>query len=146
MGELRDLLASGRPSGWSSCRDGPYRTEDQVPVGAAEGVVTGGDVLRALHEPVALERPVPTRRRRAAVRERLGDIARLAGILPAIQAVAASHDGVYLVGGAVRDVLLGEQSLDLDLMVEGDAIAFARELARSSAARATPTRSSRLRS
>ena len=40
------------------------------------------------------------------------------------------YDGVYLVGGAVRDVLLGEQSLDLDLMVEGDALAFARALAR----------------
>jgi tRNA nucleotidyltransferase (CCA-adding enzyme) len=33
------------------------------------------------------------------------------------------------VGGAVRDVLLGEQSLDLDLMVEGDALAFASALA-----------------
>ena len=53
-----------------------------------------------------------------------------AEVLPAIQAVAAAYDGVYLVGGAVRDVLLGEQSLDLDVMVEGDAIAFARELAR----------------
>jgi tRNA nucleotidyltransferase (CCA-adding enzyme) len=29
-------------------------------------------------------------------------------------------DGVYLVGGAVRDLLLGGEPLDLDLMVEGD--------------------------
>ena len=43
--------------------------------------------------------------------------------------MAAPYEGVYLVGGAVRDVLLGEQSLDLDLMVEGDALAFARDLA-----------------
>ena len=65
-----------------------------------------------------------------AVRSRLGEITRLQEILPAIQAVAAPYDGVYLVGGAVRDVLLGEQSLDIDLMVEGDAIAFASDLAR----------------
>ena len=35
---------------------------------------------------------------------------------------------VYVVGGAVRDVLLGETPYDLDLVVEGDAAAFARSL------------------
>jgi tRNA nucleotidyltransferase (CCA-adding enzyme) len=63
------------------------------------------------------------------VRERLGEITRLRQVLPAVERVAAAHDPVYLVGGAVRDVLLGEQSLDLDLMVEGDALSFARSLA-----------------
>ncbi len=38
---------------------------------------------------------------------------------------------LYLVGGVVRDVLLGRTNLDLDLVVEGDAIALARELASS---------------
>jgi tRNA nucleotidyltransferase (CCA-adding enzyme) len=75
------------------------------------------------------ERPAPNPEATAAVRERFHTIERLVEILPAIQAVAASHDGVYLVGGAVRDVLLGKQSIDLDVMVEGDAIAVARELA-----------------
>lgn len=37
-------------------------------------------------------------------------------------------EGVYLVGGAVRDLLLGRKSFDVDLAVEGDAIAFARGL------------------
>jgi tRNA nucleotidyltransferase (CCA-adding enzyme) len=36
----------------------------------------------------------------------------------------------YVVGGIVRDLLLGIGNLDLDLVVEGDGIAFARELAR----------------
>ena len=64
------------------------------------------------------------------MRQRLGEITRLQQVLPAVGRVAAAHDPVtYLVGGAVRDVLLGEQSLDLDLMVEGDAVAFARALA-----------------
>lgn len=39
--------------------------------------------------------------------------------------------GVYLVGGGVRDVLLGLPNYDLDLVVEGPAISFARELARA---------------
>ncbi|MBI4286661.1 MAG: CCA tRNA nucleotidyltransferase [Chloroflexi bacterium] len=43
--------------------------------------------------------------------------------------VAASQgQHVYLVGGAVRDLLLGETHLDIDLVVEGDAVALAREL------------------
>ncbi|MFC2033004.1 CCA tRNA nucleotidyltransferase [Chloroflexota bacterium] len=36
---------------------------------------------------------------------------------------------LYLVGGVVRDMLLGRANLDLDLVVEGDAIALAREMA-----------------
>jgi tRNA nucleotidyltransferase (CCA-adding enzyme) len=72
------------------------------------------------------------------VREHLHTIERLEKVLPAITAVAAAYEGVYLVGGAVRDVLLGEQSLDLDVMVEGDAIALARELARALGGRCHP--------
>jgi tRNA nucleotidyltransferase (CCA-adding enzyme) len=36
--------------------------------------------------------------------------------------------GVHVVGGAVRDLLLGGRPYDLDLVVEGDAAAFARSL------------------
>ena len=78
---------------------------------------------------MSVERPAPDPDATAVVRKRLHGIERLEEILPAIQSVAAKYDGVYLVGGAVRDVLLGERSLDLDVMVEGDAIAFAHELA-----------------
>lgn len=38
-------------------------------------------------------------------------------------------DRVYLVGGLVRDLLLGVPHRDLDLMVEGDGLAFAAALA-----------------
>lgn len=37
---------------------------------------------------------------------------------------------VYLVGGAVRDLLLRIDNLDLDLVVEGDGIVFAQEVGR----------------
>jgi tRNA nucleotidyltransferase (CCA-adding enzyme) len=41
---------------------------------------------------------------------------------------AAARQPVYLVGGAVRDLLLGRGRADIDLMVEGDATALAAEL------------------
>ena len=47
-------------------------------------------------------------------------------------------EGVYLVGGTVRDILLGEESFDVDIAVEGDAISFAYALARVLGGRATP--------
>jgi len=44
----------------------------------------------------------------------------------------ANHMGhsLYVVGGFVRDLLLGTPTLDLDLVVEGDAIALAKELSK----------------
>ena len=35
---------------------------------------------------------------------------------------------LFVVGGAVRDLLLGESSYDIDLTLEGDAIGLASEL------------------
>jgi tRNA nucleotidyltransferase (CCA-adding enzyme) len=35
---------------------------------------------------------------------------------------------IYLVGGAVRDLLLGQPNLDVDLVVDGDALPLAREV------------------
>jgi tRNA nucleotidyltransferase (CCA-adding enzyme) len=138
LGELRDLLAAGEAGRLVVVADGPYRAETRVPIDTAQGVVTRGDVLRALHEPESAERPHPDEEATKAVRARLVDITRLQEVLPAIERVAAAHDPVYLVGGAVRDVLLGEQSLDLDLMVEGDALGFARALAEELGVRCHP--------
>ncbi|MDE0144942.1 MAG: hypothetical protein OXL95_03635 [Nitrospira sp.] len=44
---------------------------------------------------------------------------------------------VYAVGGFVRDLLLGVPNLDLDLVVEGDGIRFAKALAQRYRARVT---------
>ncbi|MEK6273945.1 MAG: hypothetical protein AABM30_01245 [Actinomycetota bacterium] len=54
---------------------------------------------------------------------------RLAPVLGAIAAVSEPSEGVYLVGGTVRDILLGEPGFDVDIVVEGDAIALAGALA-----------------
>src|SRR4051794_40146115 len=41
---------------------------------------------------------------------------------------AAGHGGVHLVGGAVRDLLLGREPRELDVVVEGDVAPLARRL------------------
>ena len=53
----------------------------------------------------------------------------LAPVLGAIAAVSGPYAGVYLVGGSVRDILLDEPNFDVDIVVEGDAIALAGALA-----------------
>jgi len=42
---------------------------------------------------------------------------------------------VYLVGGVVRDLLLGYPNFDLDLVVEGDAVKLAQQVAETSQAK-----------
>ncbi len=44
------------------------------------------------------------------------------------EVAAAAPDPVYLVGGAVRDLLLGRGRADIDLVVEGDPAALAAAL------------------
>jgi tRNA nucleotidyltransferase (CCA-adding enzyme) len=44
---------------------------------------------------------------------------------------------LYIVGGSVRDAMLGRANFDLDLVVEGDAIALAMAMAQVSGARLT---------
>jgi tRNA nucleotidyltransferase (CCA-adding enzyme) len=61
--------------------------------------------------------------------------AALASAYPELAAVAAAApDPVYLVGGAVRDLLLGRGRADIDLAVEGDPEALAAALGAESLA------------
>jgi tRNA nucleotidyltransferase (CCA-adding enzyme) len=55
---------------------------------------------------------------------------RLSGLSDALERVreAAGEVPIYLVGGAVRDLLLGRQRTDLDIAVEGDAAELGRRL------------------
>ncbi len=50
---------------------------------------------------------------------------------------ADGGEKLYLVGGLVRDLLLGEANLDVDLVVEGDAVALARRLSAGQAGKIT---------
>jgi tRNA nucleotidyltransferase (CCA-adding enzyme) len=65
---------------------------------------------------------------RPALLQRLPD--RVVGLLREIGQLGDERGcQVYVVGGVVRDLLLGHITLDLDLTVEGDGIAFARLVA-----------------
>jgi len=62
-------------------------------------------------------------------------IGRLSGralsLLREIGRIAAAHDAeAYLVGGVVRDLMLGRSSPDLDVVIVGDAVRVAREVRR----------------
>jgi hypothetical protein len=50
-------------------------------------------------------------------------------ILGRLQAILKNTDEVYLVGGVVRDALLGRQAHDIDLILPAQAIRTAREVA-----------------
>ena len=56
-----------------------------------------------------------------------------------IETVTAASEGrhVYLVGGVVRDLLLHRENLDLDIVVERDAVGLARQLASSTGGKLT---------
>ena len=97
------------------------------------GVVTRTDLLRALEgaEPDA-EEPGES------LATALGELARLRPVFDAVAALGERAEGIYLVGGTVRDILLGEENFDVDIAVEGDAIALARDLATELGGRLTP--------
>lgn len=100
----------------------------QVPVvedGEVTGVVTRTDLLKRLAAPPRAP-------------ERLNLAARLAEVLPEAQLAllrqisgraAELNLSIFIVGGFVRDLLLGQPAGDFDLVVEGDAVALAKRVA-----------------
>jgi tRNA nucleotidyltransferase (CCA-adding enzyme) len=92
--------------------------------GAVVGVVTRSDLLRALGE-----RPEVEVEPGASLAGELSALTELAPVFEAVAAASEPYDGVYLVGGTVRDILLGEPNFDVDVAVEGDAIGLARSVA-----------------
>src|ERR671924_133433 len=75
----------------------------------------------------AAAEPSPAEERSLA--EELRSLRHLAPVWEAVAAVSEEYEGAYLVGGTVRDILLGEPNFDVDVAVEGDAVAFAEALA-----------------
>ncbi|HUF01343.1 MAG TPA: CBS domain-containing protein [Gaiellaceae bacterium] len=122
LAELQSLVTSAEAGRVAVLRDG-----------ALVGVVTRADLLRALEraEPVAAEE-VET------LAEELSSIEALRPLFDAVAELGEHADAVHLVGGTIRDFLLGEESFDVDIAVEGDAIAVARALAESLGGRVTP--------
>ncbi|MEK7325019.1 MAG: CBS domain-containing protein [Chloroflexota bacterium] len=107
----------------------------QVPVvdnGNVIGVVTRTDLLKRLATPVK-----PPRRNLAEQLATALPPERLALLHLVSDEAAALNVSPFIVGGFVRDLLLGQPSLDFDIVVEGDAIALARRLAAKHGGRVT---------
>jgi tRNA nucleotidyltransferase (CCA-adding enzyme) len=100
------------------------RGEGPVSVSDVVGVVTRSDVLHALYAGGHAEGGSSG----ISLASQLGGLG-LDDLFGEVQAVATAYRGAYLVGGAVRDLLLEERVSDIDIAVEGDGIEFARELA-----------------
>ncbi|MGH2921267.1 MAG: CBS domain-containing protein, partial [Gaiellaceae bacterium] len=115
LGELQRLV--------SSSDDGRVAV---LSGGQVVGVVTRSDLLRtAGAREAARAEPAPS------LAGELEPLEHLAPVFDAVAAVSEGYDGVYLVGGTVRDILLGEPNFDVDIAVEGDAIGLAGALARA---------------
>jgi tRNA nucleotidyltransferase (CCA-adding enzyme) len=57
-------------------------------------------------------------------------------VIEAVRSLAVARgEGAFLVGGAVRDLILGRPTADLDVVVEGDAAEIAEKLAAGTGAR-----------
>jgi tRNA nucleotidyltransferase (CCA-adding enzyme) len=120
-----------------------------APAQLVVGIITRADLLRILHEdvlaaarlraqgsPVPAALPVARRNVQGMVRahvprslyrllERLGRLA------------DACQVSAYIVGGWVRDLLLGIRNQDIDIVVEGDGLALAQALAQQENVRLT---------
>ena len=115
LSELQTLMGS---TGWG-----------QVPVvndaGEVIGIVTRTDLLKTLSaKPNIPEKDAIARMLAEAVPP-----ARLALLRALTEEAGRVNLPIYVVGGFVRDLLLNRPSLDYDVVVEGDAIFFANQLA-----------------
>ncbi len=106
---------------------------------SVEGVITRTDLLRVMHDkmtriegsayPASRTKPVKN-----ILKERLPqDLYNM--LIDAGELADSKGFNVYLVGGIVRDMLLRIDNLDIDLVVEGDGISFAKALSKSLNAR-----------
>ncbi len=102
--------------------------------GRLVGVITRTDILRTMYEGLLKKEdftePMSPRIKNLSSRlsehfppevfkllKKAGEVADLLGY------------NAYLVGGSVRDLLRGEKNLDIDIVIEGDGIIFAKKLA-----------------
>ncbi len=109
------------------------------------GVFTRTDLLRTLHQDIleaahapikGTSPPSPHRHRNVKnlLKTRLPRA--LYDLLVLVGEQAETHQiGLYLVGGCVRDLLLNIPNLDIDLVVEGNGMAFAKVFAKDHGAR-----------
>ncbi|MCD8568151.1 MAG: CBS domain-containing protein [Geovibrio sp.] len=103
--------------------------------GRLEGVITRTDLLRLMHEEITklprhyqTKQPQKLKNISSLVKNCLPD--RVNRILADIGRLAEQMGlNAYLVGGVVRDILMQNTNMDIDIVVEGDAPALAKRFA-----------------
>lgn len=101
------------------------------------GAITRTDLLRTLYEEFLRRRKIEE----TAIKEKPSSGRSLSSLLKSrfpsdvydilkISGEVAEELGfnAYLVGGSVRDLLMGQENLDIDIVIEGDGIVFAKAL------------------
>jgi tRNA nucleotidyltransferase (CCA-adding enzyme) len=129
--ELRRIMVSENVGRVPVVSDEAY--EEVVSTGTARvadvvGIATRTDVLAAYQgrwEKDQVEAPAP----RVYAMEALVEHPFFGRLFEACAALSEDFAGVYLVGGFVRDLLLEQPNVDVDVAVEGDGIEFAARLA-----------------
>jgi tRNA nucleotidyltransferase (CCA-adding enzyme) len=111
----------------------------QVPVVSADGgvlgIVTRTDLISYLFASPTDQGRQPRREEIAHMLNQAVSAQKLMLLWQAARCAQELGYALYIVGGFVRDLLLGRENFDIDLVVEGDAIALARELARQGGGR-----------
>ncbi len=115
---LQKVMAS---SGWG-----------QIPVvdsqsGNIVGIVTRTDLIKTR----TMQKRQPDQSTMVKLLKRAIPSTRLALLQAIANEADKQHTPVYIVGGFVRDLLLGVPSLDFDIVVEGDALYFAKILVKA---------------
>jgi tRNA nucleotidyltransferase (CCA-adding enzyme) len=99
--------------------------------GKVIGLISRTDLLHLLiseDDEAQWSQPIRTKNIASLMRERLPK--NIMRILKQVGQVAAELEfSAYVVGGFVRDLLLKHENLDIDIVIEGDAIVFARSYA-----------------
>ncbi len=117
--------------------EGRQRLVPVVDDGRLVGVISRSDLLGHLKLPQSSDSSSPEefisgRPRTKSVRKLLDEKVpqKVLAILKKAGEIAEQRgESIYLVGGAVRDLLLRDTNLDVDLVVEGEGIPFSRRLA-----------------
>lgn len=128
--ELRRLMVDATVGRIPVVADKAYfqaKRRGRTRVSDVKGIVTRTDVLAAFQE--AEERREVQAAYQACMLQPLGELPFFGPILQAAAALSSGFDGVYLVGGFVRDLILSLPNADLDIAVEGDGVQFAELLA-----------------
>jgi len=97
------------------------------------GIVTRTDVLKSVHRDIFVKHKTQTKRKmRFTISGKMKQVvpSELMKILREISHLAFEKGyRVFVVGGFVRDMLLGVKNFDLDIVVEGNAILFGKKVA-----------------